>query len=397
MKKKKSLFEQKLILQIISIIAAIILWFAITYSENPSVAIPINNISINFIGEKVLDKNGLIFVNRDKLPNIVIEVRGKRSEVQSILNSVSATVDLSDITEAGEYVKDISYEVPNQAVMISKKKTTSVTVVIEKSVSKEVPVNVVQNGSNKDYLIKSTPAISKMNIAGTSEDLAKINSVSVSVDISGMKEDCRDNYPIIYTDLNNNAVVPANHISHGRKTIEVENEVYFKKTVKIELSPEYDRDNYQINVKGFSTEKLDIGVRDESQNIETVYAQFKDNTEIKQDGKYEMSLMLPENVYCPQLPKELIMTANIENIVTKDISVKVECVNIPQDMTAVCNPEFLNVTATGTEESLAQLKAVVDLVGLEAGDYSLAAAFEGNASINGSYMVNVNLTSSEKE
>ena len=32
MKKKKPLFEQKLLLQIISIVAAIILWFAITYS-----------------------------------------------------------------------------------------------------------------------------------------------------------------------------------------------------------------------------------------------------------------------------------------------------------------------------------------------------------------------------
>ena len=122
MKNTKPLFEQKILLQIISIIAAIVLWFAVVYSENPSTTRLITNINISFSGEKALEKNGLIFVNRDELPGITIEVRGKRSEVQSILNSVSAKVDLTDITEAGEYTRDVSYEIPNSSVMITKKR-----------------------------------------------------------------------------------------------------------------------------------------------------------------------------------------------------------------------------------------------------------------------------------
>lgn len=393
--KRKSLFEQKLLLQILSVISAIILWFAVTYAENPSTAISVNNIEINFVGEKILEKNGLIFVNRDKLPGIVVEVRGKRNEVQSVLNSVSATVDLTDITEAGEYTRDIAYSVPNPSVMISKKKTTSVTVEIEKAVSKEIPVKINQSGSNKDYIVKSTAEERTLKISGTAEDLNKINAASVTVDISEMKKSGKNKYPITYVDYNNNTVTPSNRILRDAKDISVNNEVYYKKTVKIEFSPEYDRDNYQINVKGFSIDKLDIGVKDIDTAPDTIYAYFKDSTEISQDGKYEMTLDIPENVYCPQLPEKLTMTADIANIVTRDVEVSTECTDVGEGLTAKAEQEKLTVKATGTEESLSKLKATLSLKGLEAGEYTLPVVFDGNVSVEGSHSVKVKIEGNE--
>ena len=118
--KNKAPIEKKYLLQILSAFAAIVLWFAITYTDDPSINISINNIQLKTSGEKSLEQNGLIFVNRDNLPGISIEVRGKRSDVQSILNSVSAKVDLSDISEAGEYTRDLSFDVPNPSVMVTK-------------------------------------------------------------------------------------------------------------------------------------------------------------------------------------------------------------------------------------------------------------------------------------
>ena len=391
MKTNKPLFEQKLLLQIISIVSAIILWFAITYSENPSVAIPISNINISFPGEKNLEKNGLIFVNREKLPNIAIEVRGRRSEVQSILNSVSAKVDLSDITEAGEYTRDVSYEVPNSSVMISKKKTTSVTVVIEKAVSKEVPVKILQTGAdrNKEFLVKSTTPTKTVKISGTADDVSKIDAAVVSVDVSEMRKDIRGEYPIAYADEDNNIVSPSNHISHSIQTIAVNNEIYNRRTVQIELSPEYNQNNYRINVKSFSTDKLEVGVREDTQEIEAIYARFKDETDIKPDGKYEMTLDIPDDIYCPQPPKELIMTASIENILTKEIPVKIEYTNALPGAVVTISPDTLNVSATGTEESLRQLKAIVDLSGLDKGTYTLSATFDGDALVSGDYSVSV--------
>lgn len=396
MNEKKSLFEQKLILRILSVVAAVILWFAVTYSENPSVTILISNINIGFTGEKSLEENGLIFVGRDKLPGIAVEVRGKRKDVQSILNSVTAKVDLSDITEEGEYVKDITYDVPNPSVIISKKKITSVAVTVEKSVSKEVPVKIIQTGSNKDYIVKSMPKQQKVKITGTTADLSKISAASLSVDISSITSDGSVDCPVVFVDSENNAVTTENKISFTQRSISVENEVYYKKTVRIELSPEYDRDNYNISVKSFSTDKLEVGVKEVNSELEAIYARFKETEGINSDGKYEMTLVIPDGVYCPQPPKTLTMTASIENIVKKEISTAVECVNIADGLTAVAVPNVLTVTAAGTEESLSQLKAVVDLTGLEVGEYSLAVSFTGSASVEGSYNVKV-ILSDKKE
>lgn len=388
--KKKSLFEQKMLLQILSVVSAIILWFAVTYAENPSTVVPLGNINVKFIGEKSLENSGLIFVNRGELPNFTVEVRGKRTEVQSVLNSVSASVDLSDITEAGEYTKDVTYEVPNTSVMISKKKVTSVTVKIEKAVTKEVPLKVLQSGSNKDYLIKSTTEKQKIKISGTSEDLAKISSVTAAVDISEMQKDNAGEYQPIYTDRNNNAVTPANKITHEEKSITVKNEVYNKKTVKIELSPEYDKDNYQIEVKSFSTDKLEVGVK--NGNVEVLYATFKENGDGGDGGKYEMNLEIPENVYCPQVPENLIMTATIENIITKEVQIPVTAENVGADLIVTEIDGFLTVSAVGTDEGLSKLKAIADLSDItEAGEYQIEPTYEGNGTVLGEHKVNVKI------
>lgn len=375
-----------MILRILSVASAIILWFAVTYSEDPAVEIPVSNISVKLIGEKALEKNGLIFVNREELPNPVIDVRGRRSEVRSILNSVSASIDLSDIAEAGEYTKDVSYDVPNTSVMISKKRVSSVTVKVEKAETKEIPLKVLQSGSNKDYIVKSTPSELKIKISGTGDDLAKISSATVPVDISEMQKDNTGEYQPIYNDRNGNTVTPSNRIMHEGTGVTVKNEVYVRKTVRIELSPKYSGEDYHIEVKSFSTDKLEVGVKDG--NAETLYASFKPGTEINGDGKYEMVLEIPENVYCPQLP-ELVMTASIENVVTKTVFVPVECVNTPQGLAVTVIPEGFNVTATGTEKSIEELKATVDLSDIEEGEHTLPARFDGNATVEGDWSVSV--------
>ncbi len=393
MKNTKPLFEQKILLQIISIIAAIVLWFAVVYSENPSTTRLITNINISFSGEKALEKNGLIFVNRDELPGITIEVRGKRSEVQSILNSVSAKVDLTDITEAGEYTRDVSYEIPNSSVMITKKRTTSVNIVIEKSVSKEIPVVVKQSGAdkNKDYIIKSSAEINKLKISGTAEDLAKIGTAVVTVDVSEMNETNTGSYPMSFADGNYSSVTASNHISGAKQSIAVENEVYFKQTAEIKLSPKYNDSGKKITVKSFSQDKIDVGVKDENTETTVVYAEFKDESTAGGNGKYEMTLIIPEEIYCPEIPKELTMVAEIADIVTREVQVTPGYENAASGTTVNLFPISFPVSATGTEAELAAIKAEVDLSGLEKGSYTLPVVFKGTAKINGEYSVNVTI------
>lgn len=376
--KNKAPIEKKYLLQILSAFAAIVLWFAITYTDDPSINISINNIQLKTSGEKSLEQNGLIFVNRDNLPGISIEVRGKRSDVQSILNSVSAKVDLSDISEAGEYTRDLSFDVPNPSVMVTKKKSSQITVDIEKSVTKDVPVYIQQTDSdkNKEYLIKSTPAKESISITGTQDDISKIKEALITIDVASMSTDSENDYPISFADSAHSILTPSNRVMTNSKLIKVKNKVYLKKTVEIALDPGLDISGYQVIVKSFSKDKTEIGVeRGSYDKINTIYADFTDGITVNSSGKYQMKMKIPDRVYCPSESDELIMTADIEAIEVRDVTFEVIPENAPTGAVVTLNPTTVTVELTGAQSKMQEVKAMVDLSGLSAGTHRVPVVF----------------------
>lgn len=378
MKKPKPTIEKKLLLQILSVLAAVVLWFAITYTEDPSINVTINGIALKTVGERLLDKNELIFVNREKLPNISVEVRGRRSDVQSVLNSITARIDLSDITEVGEYTRDVTYDLPNPAVMITKKKISTLNINIEKAISKEVPVYILQTGSekNKEHLIESKAEIDTVKILGTQADVSRIKEVLCAVDVSTAIDDFSAKIPVSFADSNHNIITPENRIVSDYKDITIENWIYWRKSVNIALNPDLDMSEYQILVKSFSKEKVDIGVKsDDYDHITTIYADFASDIIINPNGKYHMKLKVPENVYCPAANDEITMTADIEHITTETLTLEINAENVPSGMTVHLNPVSITVELTGAKSKMENVRAKVDLSGLERGTYSVPVVF----------------------
>ncbi len=378
MKKKNPPVAKKYLLQILSFFSAIVLWFAITYSEDPEINLTINNIEINTLGENNLQKNNLIFVDRDELPPISIDVRGRRSDVKSILNSISATIDLSDITEAGEYSENLTFTIPNPSVMITKNKFSSVTVKVENSITKEVPVYIRQTGAdkNKDYIVKSTPAIDTIQIKGASSDIILIKEAYLSIDVSSMTSDNSDRYSIAFASAEHDIITPKNKVVSGLSAIEVSNKIYSRKTIPIVLNPDIDISGYQVIVKSFSKDKIEIGIEiGKADEITTIYADFADGITASGSNKYQMKLIIPENVYCPEQTEELMMTADIEKITTELVSFDIIAENIPSGLSATIIPSKLAVELTGAKSKMKEVKAKVDLSGLSAGIYHIPVVF----------------------
>lgn len=378
MKKNKAPIEKKYLLQILSALAAVVLWFAITYTEDPSINASISNVQLKTTGEKILDKNDLIFVNRDKISNISIEVRGKRSDVQRILNSVTAKVDLSDISEPGEYTRDLTFDIPNPSVIITKYKTSQISVEIEKSVTKDVPVYIQQTNAdkNKDYLIKSTPEKNSVTITGTQNDISKIKEVLIAIDTATMSSDNTNDYPVSFAGESHGIITPSNRVNIGSKFIKVENSVYLKKTVDIALDPGLDISGYQVIVKSFSKDKAQIGLEKEDyDSINTVYAEFDGGITVNSNGKYKMKLKIPEDVYYPEKDDELIMNADIEEITVNKVTFEVIPENVPPGREITLNPEKVTVELTGAQSKMQEVKAKVDLSGLDVGTHRVPVVF----------------------
>lgn len=397
MKKNKPPIEKKLLLQILSVFAAIVLWFAITYTENPIITIPINNIKLTASGESALQQNNLILVNKNKLPNISIEVRGKRSDVNSILNSVTATVDLSDIKSPGEYTKDLNFDIPNSSVMVSKYKTSSITLKVENMVHSNVPIYIKQINSdkNKTYLVENICPTESISISGASADISKIKEALVTIDVASISSDFTAKYPISFANEHHGIITPENSVYASTSEMRVENKIYIRKYADIKLSPTLENPNYYIDVKGFSKENIEIGIRPDMQiHPDTLYAEFQSDFQLNSENKYKMKLILPDGIYCPTAEEELIMDANIEEIASQEVTLKVLPSNLSVGLTAEINPESVTAIMTGAKSNMEKVTATVDLSRLSAGKYNLPIIFETSnlgITIEGTHYIDVTI------
>lgn len=398
MKKIKSPTENKLILQILSVLAAIVLWFAIVHTEDPSVTVTLNNIPLKVMGENNMEKNQLILVDEDKIPNVSAEIRGRRSEVKSVLNSVTAKVDISDITEPGVFQKDISFDIPNPSVMLSKKRTSSVSLSIEKAIEKQIPVYINQIGAdkNKEFLVKSTPKIKTVNIMGSSQDISRIKEAVLTFDASAITENTEIECKVSYAGENHSALTLFNDVSCDTENIIVKNEILRRKTVAVVINPELDLSEYHMVIKGFSKSSVEIGLSDEDYDkVDSIYADFTTGISPSQTNKYDMSLIIPDNVYFPEQDTKLTLNAEIEKIKTDVVAVTVTAENVPTGTTARLSAETISVSMTGPESKMKNVKAKVDLSGLDKGSFSLPVVFvtdNTGITINSEYKVNVTIS-----
>ena len=179
----KIIKDSKLLLKIFSGFIAIVLWFAVTYTEDPAINQHLGRLDTVFYNEEALAQRGLIVVDKDELPSLSVTIRGKRSKVISSLDRVFAGIDVEKITSVGKHEVDVSYSYPDSDVSLSKEKHPTVTLNVEKLITKDIPVkiNAKESKKHKDQLIESTP-IESLTISGAQSFVSKISYASVEID-----------------------------------------------------------------------------------------------------------------------------------------------------------------------------------------------------------------------
>ena len=295
--------RQKTFITIFSVFVAIVLWLFVSYTEDKLMDVKINSIDIQFVGEQTLTSKGLMIVNRDSVPKPSIKIRGRRSDLISVMGGITAKVDVSQIDIAGTHKITPTFNIPSNAVYISKIITQSVELNVAKTVEKEIDVEVMQINAyrNKTFLVESVAEIPKMKIVGEESDVGSIERAVLYVDVSSVEENEELAVKPVFVSKDGKEVIPKNQIFTEILEINVHNTVYYKKTadVNVEL-PKIENGRYVVSLVSQSFDKIEVGVIDETIQIDTVTANFDDITDIE-PGKHKFSLDLkvPDGVYLP--------------------------------------------------------------------------------------------------
>lgn len=359
MKMKK---DSRLPLKILSAFTAVILWFAITYTEDPIISQYLNDITIVFEGEGTLQDNGLIVTNKDSLPAISAVIRGNRSNVISSIGAISAVIDVSQITSAGSNIVPVKYSYPASVVTLAKGKTGEVALEIEKIVSRNIPVRVetANEDKNTDYMVESTGTDKTVKVRGAESVLYKINYAKAIVDVTNITKTSSQDYFYKFYDENGDVVPDNNIIYKSLQTVNVENEVYNKVSVpvKIVLSEEMQED-YVLSVKNASLATVEAGVP-EGVTLTELTAVF--DTDIEAGGECELLLTVPDGVYLPKKYQKITAQCQLVPKVLKELEIPVSAQNVPEGKKVILSQEKILVTVKGAESSLTadKIKASID-------------------------------------
>lgn len=379
-------------LPIISIIISVALWVIIAYTENPSINITVKNIPVSYANLSELEDKGFTVVKGDRQPTVSAIIKGRRSDLFNVIRNVTASVDLSAINSSGSYEIPIDINIPLSSVSLVRKKVNNTHVLIEPVVTRVIPVNIEQVGTNKDYLVKSSADISQIAITGSKTAMQEVSAARVSVDISGIITDEASGYSYSFIDKNGDEI-ETNNVSSETTSIIITNEVYVAKTVPVELDVP---DDFVVNVKAPEKLSVDIGVRAFSyDDITSVKALLPSSLTAEPDMTLSLHLNAsPDIVYFPH-GDYIEVKADIIKKTVKNITVPITVKNTPNRLSVAKIPETIEFAAKGPENLLDKslMSAAADLSGLDKGVHRVKLAIEvpDGVEVETNYSVNVTL------
>ncbi len=392
----KIIKDKKLLLKILSSFIAVVLWFAITYTEDPAVSQHLTNINAVFSGEAQLRERGLTVVNKDELPAFSAVIRGNRSKVIASLGVVSAHIDVSNIHNVGTHEVSVQYRYPQDTVTLTKTKVSSVSVIVEKILSRDIPIKLEADtsGRDTDRLVAVESSTETLTVRGAQSVVEKIAYAKAIIDASDITVNGDMNYAYKLYDEDDNVLNEKNIISKSQSTVLVTGTVYKKAElpVRVVLADSL-KANYTLKVKKQSVESLTVGLPDNVTQTQ-LFAVLDDNA-TRERSPITLQIEIPDGIYCPL--DDLSITVEFELLprTLHEIEVPVNAENIPEGQDVSINPEKIKVTVKCAKNDAVagKISATINAEELNENDKTVKVnvAAEENIDIIGEYTVTAKL------
>ena len=235
--------RSKIFSVLLSLAIAFGLWSYVITVDNPNFKDTVYDIPVTFVGETVLNEKGLILSGQ---PDTMVDLTlsGSRSDVIKCNKSnITIKVDLSKIYDEGshELEYDISYpaDVARSAITEENRYPGTITVSVAKWSRKEVPVNVICQGTVPDGFIADTENVLKdyptVVIQGPSAVVDQIDEARITVDLTDLKESISESFRYTLVNADGQAV-DAERIETNVEEIHLDVKIQRVKDVKLVIN-----------------------------------------------------------------------------------------------------------------------------------------------------------------
>ncbi len=399
MKKIAGWLSNNFALKIVSLIIAIVIWYAVVYNNDPVIT-QSYQVRVEVTNESYIENGKQVYMIEDEYKTVTVYLSGNRSSLERITeDDITVTADLTQIVDLDRDPVMVPLSVSCRgfdANSMSLSRTT-IPISIENVASKELQVSVVTGDGAVDnnYEIGSlTPNTSTITIYGAESIITSIDSVILRIDIDGLSISSVVNGTLVFIDSSQNEISDIIieddiTIEGGDPDVGVRVELWRKRT-NIDIEVEYSGETaYGYEVTNISTTPDTLTIAGSTAALElllengnkiTIPAEEVDVTGAIEDFSVEVELddYLPEDtklsstmnntviIYVTVMPLgSLELDYNVE-----DIEVK----NLDEAYSLTYNTQEVSIGVTGTQGNLItlttdQISASIDLENLTEGEH----------------------------
>ena len=227
--KKNFLKKQDFLLKILSLALSIVLWAVVMDVDNPERNMRFDDVPVRIIGASQLKAaTGLELIEGEDT-TVTVSLRGQSKSVGEVRASqITATVDISGLTEANEYDLPVTVSVSKSGIETNYVNPGKVHVRVDRVESKDVPVEVNVTGTPGDgYRAgKPTTATKKVTVSGPATDLAQVSKAVAAVDVTGRNSSLADYECKVTLYDQDGAEFTSNYITSQTEKIKVSVPIY---------------------------------------------------------------------------------------------------------------------------------------------------------------------------
>ena len=347
---------------LLSVLLAVLIWMYIRDVENPTQEGTYYGVEIQISGERVLEERGLTVASISQ-KTVNVTVNAPISVHNDLRGNITATVDVSQCTEPGEYQLTCTPKLPSNIDTTGAYFPDSaqvVTVVFDNLATETKTLELKLEGSVADGYQAGAPVFDPetVELSGTAEQLAQVSRAVVILEADGLKQSYSGRLPITLLDENDEPITDTN-ISMSEETAYLTLPVGVMKEVPLTVS---------FIPGGGATGDGDVEVDIQPKTINVIGTEeaVAGLTEISL-GSIDLSTVLDTSVITMPIRlssaldnasgiTEAQVTVTIKGLSTRSLDVSnIEITNVPDGYTVEKVTQTRTIVIRGSESALEQV------------------------------------------
>lgn len=359
--------KHRLIVLLISVAAAILFWLYVVTTIAPETTGSINGIPVSVIGDTTLEERGLMITDFGT-SEVRVELETSRAALSKLnSNNVIASVDVSRITEPGEY--DMSYTItfPNTVnsgdIVILRKSVDRIHIEVEEIATKTLTIEPLPDPDKtvaEDYYIYEDSNVrfnpETVTLKGPADEIEKIAQAAVYFDLSQMDDLTIFDAKILYLDAENNELALSSFVTASVSEVQATVPISWRKELTLAVNPIFGPGIGENDVTiTLSTEKIRVsGSKSIVQELPEEWLLGDLDVTKMEDGEgKEFQLTLEPGLTEMDGVTSVTATVSFKNLTEKEFSVsgdRITFENIPEELTIADYQKSVTVKLRGRSD-----------------------------------------------